>query len=142
VLTLVEKRCRDHNVEVVYEADKELPTLQASADQIQQVFLNLVLNALEVMPYGGRLTVTTERTAEPEGVRVSLSDSGPGIPPEAQKHLFEPFQTTKKEGLGLGLYVSRRIVRHHGGELSVKSEPGEGSTFVIWLPKDREEKEE
>jgi signal transduction histidine kinase len=109
------------------------------ADRMQQVFLNLVLNAVDAMPEGGQLTVWTEPTSQPEGARVCFADSGGGIPAEDLPHLFEPFYTTKSTGIGLGLYISHSIVENHGGRIDVESVEGKGTTFVVWLPVHRKE---
>jgi PAS domain S-box-containing protein len=134
ILTLSEKFCHDHYVEVVWEPGEDLPLLPLALDRVHQVFLNLVLNAIDAMPEGGELRITTARTEDPEGVRISFADSGEGIPVDEMAHLFEPFHTTKSEGLGLGLYVSQRIVRDHGGRIDVESTEGAGATFTVWLP--------
>jgi signal transduction histidine kinase len=101
---------------------------------MQQVFLNLVLNAIEAMPDGGRLTVSAAHTETPENVRVRISDTGVGIAPEARDRLFDAFYTTKSDGVGLGLYVTHGIIRDHGGHIDVESCAGEGTTFTVWLP--------
>jgi PAS domain S-box-containing protein len=134
VLLLTKKQCRKHKVEVVWEPGRDLPWLSVAPDQIKQVFLNLVLNAVEAMPDGGRLTIRALCTDEPEGVRITLRDTGPGIPPEVFPRLFEPFYTTKEQGLGLGLYVTYGIVDAHDGCIDVESRVGEGTTFTVWLP--------
>ena len=74
-----------------------------------------------------------EPAGEPAGVRVTFQDTGVGIPPEIQARLFDPFQTTKPEGLGLGLYISQSIIEDHQGTIEIESQPGEGTTFTIWL---------
>jgi len=86
------------------------------------------------MPGGGQLRVSTESTSQPPGVRIVLADSGMGIPAEVLPHIFEPFYSSKPEGLGLGLFISNDIVRQHGGHIDVKSEEGKGATFAVWLP--------
>jgi PAS domain S-box-containing protein len=134
VLALSEKRCQDHGVEVVLQAGTDLPLLLLVPDRIQQVFLNLTLNAVEAMPEGGQLRVITARTSRPEGVRITFVDSGVGVDCDNLPHLFRPFHSTKEEGVGLGLYVSRNIVENHGGHIEVESEIGEGASFTIWLP--------
>jgi PAS domain S-box-containing protein len=135
VLTLTQKRCEDSSVEVQWRPGKDLPSLKLVPGSMQQVFLNLVLNAVEAMPQGGRLWVSTVRTGRPAGVRVTIIDTGGGIPAEALPHLFQPFQTSKADGLGLGLFVTQRIVEEHGGRISVESRAGVGSTFRVWLPR-------
>lgn len=108
--------------------------MTVAADQIEQVFLNLVLNALEAMPEGGRLAIRMERTENPEGVAVAVCDTGVGIPPEVMPHIFEFLFSTKAGGTGLGLFVSREIIRAHQGTIEVASNPGEGTRFDLWLP--------
>jgi PAS domain S-box-containing protein len=135
VLTLTQKRCEDSAVEVAWKPGKNLPLVRLVPGSIQQVFLNLVLNAVEAMPQGGLLRVSSVSTKRPTGVRVTINDSGGGIPAEALPHLFQPFHTSKSEGLGLGLYVTQKIVDEHGGRINVKSQAGVGSTFQVWLPR-------
>ena len=134
VLTLTKKRCEDSGVQVTWKPGKDSPLAKLSYDGMQQVFLNLVLNAVDAMPSGGHVSVSTERLRRPAGVRITFSDSGGGIPAEAVPHLFEPFHTSNADGLGLGLFISRRIVEEHGGHISVESQEGTGSTFRVWLP--------
>jgi two-component system NtrC family sensor kinase len=134
VLTLTRKKCEDRGVEVVWSKMAELPVLTLAADRVRQVFLNLVLNALDAMPDGGQLRVDTARTHRPPGVRVSFSDDGEGIPPQALPQIFEPFYSTKPGGLGLGLFISRGIVEQHDGHIEVDSRVGKGTTFRVWLP--------
>jgi PAS domain S-box-containing protein len=134
VLELSRKRCQEVGVDVVWEPATGLPLLDLASDQIQQVFLNLVLNALEAMPQGGRLEVTTVPTEQPTGVRADVRDSGQGISPDVLPRIFEPFFSTKSEGTGLGLSTSHDIIERHGGYIEVDSEVGKGSTFTVWLP--------
>jgi signal transduction histidine kinase len=86
------------------------------------------------MPEGGHLTLRLEPTRAPEGVTVVFTDTGVGIPPEGLDQLFDPFYTTKAEGVGLGLYVTKNIVDNHEGTIDVESEVGKGTTFRVWLP--------
>jgi len=134
VLTLSRKQCEDCRVEVVWTGAADLPTLLLTADQIQQVFLNLLLNALDAMPRGGRLRVSTTRTDQPAGARIVFADNGVGIGPDVLTHVFEPFHSTKPQGLGLGLFITGNILREHGGHIEVESQVGEGTTFTVWLP--------
>jgi signal transduction histidine kinase len=103
-------------------------------DRMSQVFLNLALNALEAMPDGGRLRIGTDCASDPAWVRVTFADTGCGIAPEAIPHLFDPFYTTKANGLGLGLYITHNVVEEHGGRIEVESLLGKGTTFTVWLP--------
>jgi signal transduction histidine kinase len=136
LLTLTRKQCQKRGVEVEWRPDEDLPAVMLMPNRINQVFLNLVLNAVDAMPDGGRLRVSTSRAADPAWARVAFADTGRGIAPEALSRLFDPFYTTKSEGLGLGLYVSRSIVDAHGGRIDVESQVGEGTTFTVWLPAD------
>ena len=107
-------------------------TVRGDEAQLQQAFMNLLLNAVEAMGNGGKLTVTTETGAGK--VIISIRDTGAGIAPENLAHVFETFFTTKKHGTGLGLAISKRIVEEHRGTIEVQSEVGRGATFIITLP--------
>jgi len=111
------------------------PTVVANRDRLEQVFLNLVVNAIDAMPGGGTLTVHLT-TPSDELVEVSIADTGVGIEPDALDQIFEPFYTTKErgKGTGLGLLVSQRIIHDHGGKISAESEPGVGTRMSILLP--------
>ncbi|NOJ94269.1 HAMP domain-containing protein [Corallococcus sp. CA049B] len=120
-------------VEVVRDFAPGTPRVLADQGQLRQVFLNLLRNSREAMPTGGRLTVAT---VPREGdVEVTVRDTGAGMTEEARRHLFEPFFTTKEGGTGLGLAVSQQILQAHGGSLSCQSIPGQGTTFVLRLPR-------
>jgi PAS domain S-box-containing protein len=136
VIILTQKQAQNQNVTIVLEPEIDLPLIPLISDRIHQVFLNLVLNAIEAMPDGGTLLIKTEKTSNPIGIRVVFSDTGKGIPKEELSKLFEAFHSTKQLGLGLGLFVSHRIVHEHGGEMFVESEPGLGTTFTVWLPQE------
>ncbi len=112
-------------------------TVRGDDAQLQQAFMNLLLNALEAMGMNGTLTVGTEIVDGENGarsVKIKIQDTGTGIAPENLTHLFEPFFTTKKNGTGLGLAISHRIVLEHHGTIEVQSETDKGSTFSISLP--------
>lgn len=110
-----------------------LTPIQANATELQEVCTNLLLNALEAMPEGGRLQVNARPTAA--GVEIEIRDTGIGIPPDLQKRIFTPFFTTKEgAGRGLGLSIAYRIVHAHGGEMEVESLPGQGTCFKLFLP--------
>ncbi|MEJ2210186.1 MAG: ATP-binding protein, partial [Anaerolineae bacterium] len=138
-LTQVELTNRDVAIEWQHGGWPQRVTMRP--DQLQQVFLNLLLNAAEAMPAGGTVTLRIDRDEMPRGeggsalaVRVDVQDTGEGMSPEVQQRLFEPFFTTKSEGSGLGLYICHRIIREHGGEIEVHGREGEGTTVSIWLP--------
>jgi two-component system NtrC family sensor kinase len=134
VAGLLEREMRVANIEVVRRYAEALPPVLADRGQIEQVVVNLVTNAIDAMPGGGRLTLAT--STDGDSVRVAVSDTGTGIAPEQRERLFMPFHTTKEvgKGTGLGLSVSYGIVKSHGGDILVDSRPGEGSTFTIVLP--------
>jgi signal transduction histidine kinase len=121
------------DVIVVKDFDPHLPSTLADPGQMQQVFLNLFMNALEAMPGGGTLTVRT--SAEPGGgLRIEIRDTGKGIDRNAREKLFVPFFTTKHKGTGLGLAVTKRFVEAHGGTISADENPAGGTIFRILLP--------
>jgi PAS domain S-box-containing protein len=134
VLTLTRKRCQERYVEVEWTPGEELGPVPLRHNQIEQVVMNLVLNAVDAMPDGGRLQIAATHTDEPPGIEIYVCDSGVGMDEDALDHLFEPFFTTKDTGIGLGLYVSESIVKEHGGRIDVASVEGEGTSFTIWLP--------
>jgi len=111
----------------------EMPVIRGSASELKEVFVNVILNALDAMPQGGRLRIATETKGA--FATVSITDNGIGMPTEVQGHIFEPFFTTKGVGgTGLGLAVSYSIIERHGGRIDARSSPGRGTTFVISLP--------
>jgi two-component system NtrC family sensor kinase len=141
VLTLAAKQLQHSSIAVEQTAPIEPPIIiTTNADQLKQVILNLVLNAIDAMPDGGTLRVTaapdtlwlSDRTQP--AVRLDFTDTGQGIPPESLSRIFEPFFTTKDTGSGLGLSISYELVKALGGDLSVVSEVGVGTTFTIRLP--------
>jgi two-component system sensor histidine kinase AtoS len=103
--------------------------------QLERVFLNLVKNAVQAMPNGGKLMVTTKETKD--FVEIALADTGVGIPEESMSKLFTPLFTTKAKGIGMGLAICKKIVEEHEGTIDFKSKVGEGTTFTIKLPKER-----
>lgn len=132
VLDLISAQAARQGVAVHQSAPAEMESVYADPDQLKQVLLNLALNALDAMPRGGQLTFSVDR-AERQ-VRIRVIDSGGGISPEIEPHLFEPFASTKETGVGLGLAISRRIVEDHCGKLVAENRPSGGACFTIWLP--------
>ena len=129
-----------HN-EIVYEftPDPNLPLIPALPNQIRQVILNLLMNAVEIMTTGGKLIVSTKLLQDSDEVLLSVSDTGPGIAPDLLPNIFEAFITNKQRGTGLGLTISYDIVMKHHGRISAENNPDAGALFQVWLPiKNRE----
>jgi signal transduction histidine kinase len=123
--------------EVEATTDRTVPPMAIDRTLLRQAILNLVKNGLEALGRGGKLTVSTRRVDDQ--VEIDIRDTGPGIAPEVGKRLFEQFFTTKPQGTGLGLYITRQIVEEHGGTLRWESAPGAGTTFTASLPIKRAE---
>jgi two-component system, sporulation sensor kinase E len=123
------KRAR---VDVVESYDPEVPDVMADPEQLKQVFVNLISNAVQAMPDGGTLTIETGH--ENGFVFVRFSDTGAGIPPDWLGKVFDPFVSMRDDGTGLGLTIVHRIVDDHDGHMEVASEPGVGTAFTVWLP--------
>jgi len=118
-----------------------LPVVHGSEDQLKQVFLNLAINSLEAMPYGGLLRIRAETTLKPGSsgsgaghIIVIIQDTGVGIPADQLPRLFDPYFTTRPKGTGLGLTIVHRVIHEHQGSIRVASVPGEGTTFTVELP--------
>ena len=141
-IALLEYQFRGRNIALVSHLDPRLPMTTLDVQQIEQVFLNILLNAAQAMQgtrQAGEITVTTG-LEHPDRIAISIRDNGPGIPPQYLSKVFEPFFTTKEvgEGTGLGLSLSYGIVKQHGGKIRVESEPGQGACFIIELPISKE----
>lgn len=133
MLTLVSYQFKYNDIELILKLDPALPLIYGNKVYLQQVFLNLMINAKDAMPNGGKLIIET--LSENEKVVIKFTDTGVGIPPEIKEKIFEAFFTTKgSRGTGLGLSISRWIIKKHNGEIKVESEVGKGSTFTIILP--------
>jgi signal transduction histidine kinase len=134
-LRLAQNEMAINDVSLTVAIPPNLPRVRGAANQLRQVFLNLLLNAIQAMPEGGKLWVSAS-THEADRVCVEIRDSGIGIPPEVLPHIFDPFFTTKEpgKGTGLGLSVSLGIIRAFGGDIHVTSEPGKGATSHVCLP--------
>lgn len=131
-LDLAETRLRERRIQVTLRVPDRLPPIVGSPDQLAQVFLNIILNAVDAMPDGGRLDIAA--SAGHRQLTVTITDTGPGIPPEVMSHLFEPFFTTKKSGTGLGLAISQGIIQQHGGVITAANAPQGGAVFTVTLP--------
>jgi signal transduction histidine kinase len=114
---------------------EDLPAISADANQLSQIVMNLLLNAAQAMPEGGRIIVTAAKVKFDEMIEIKVADDGIGIPADILPHVFEPFFTTKRgKGTGLGLSISQAYVRSHGGDIRVESLPGQGTSVRITLP--------
>ncbi|HTP02381.1 MAG TPA: response regulator [Anaerolineales bacterium] len=133
VISLTAKQLTERGIHVKNEVPAALPSVMAVSSQIQQVFINLILNAYDAMPNGGNLRITGRSKAE--GVELLFQDSGRGVPREQQSSIFEPFFSTKDGGTGLGLTVSYNIITAHGGILELVPDHGKGACFRVFLPK-------
>jgi two-component system, NtrC family, sensor kinase len=139
-LRLVQHQFELAGIQLQLQLDPALPQVECDPAQIEQVLLALVMNAIDAMPQGGNLWLTTSFSTEDNTVRIVVRDDGAGITPEIMARLFEPFLTTKESGrgVGLGLAISRSILERHHGNIEVQSEVGRGTTFTVTLPWDPE----
>ena len=139
-LRLVQHQLDLAGIQVQPQLDPDLPPVVCDAAQIEQVILALVMNALDALPQGGNLWLSTSFGHEPNCARIVVRDDGSGIPPEILSRIFEPFLTTKEtgRGVGLGLAISHSILERHNGNIEVQSEEGRGTTFTVTLPWDAE----
>jgi two-component system, NtrC family, sensor kinase len=135
-ISLVEHQALFHNIQITKDFQENLPLAILDASQIERVFINIIMNAAEAMEGNGKLSLETRFDAEKQSIEIILSDTGPGISEENLKRIFDPFFTTKDvgHGTGLGLAISYGIVQGHKGQISVESEIGQGTAFLISLP--------
>lgn len=135
-LFLLENQSLFQNIRIKRAFEDNLPKVPVDIQQMNHVFMNLILNAAQAMEGRGTLELTTRLHADHQRVVLSIADTGPGIPANVLNHIFEPFYTTKEEGKGTGLGLSMvyGIVEDHGGRITVESEPGQGATFFVELP--------
>jgi signal transduction histidine kinase len=135
-VALIHHQAEMNNVKIVRNDTEHLSLVKGDVGQLQQVFLNLIINAIQSIHDEGTITITT-KSGEDNRVEVSIQDTGYGITPENMERLFTPFFTTKEpgKGVGLGLAISKGIVERHGGSIEVRSSTGAGSTFTVCLPK-------
>lgn len=137
ILMLSEGEFWLRSVEIQRHYDMSCPVVKIDVEQIKQVFLNLVSNAVASMPERGSLIIRTNYSRADNMIRLYFSDTGVGIEPGKLEVIFDPFFTTKEEGTGLGLTVSYRIIENHGGRIEVDSKVGKGTTFVVSLPTEK-----
>jgi signal transduction histidine kinase len=140
IARILETEAKEKGVEITKDFALNLPRVWIDREQMKQVFMNLILNAIQAMGEGGSLFISTRLTSRNDTgnsgqfVQVEVRDTGVGIPPENIDHIFDPFFTSKEEGSGLGLSISHQIVQEHGGYVTVESKVGVGTTFLINLP--------
>ena len=133
-LEMISTRTYKQNVEAVKVIAPDLPRINADPQQLQQVLVNLCLNAVDAMPAGGKLTLRAMQNS-PGQMVLAVADTGFGIDANTLPKIFQPFFTAKKwRGMGLGLPICERIIKSHGGRIDVVSQPGQGTTFTIHLP--------
>ena len=133
MVTLFSAQARQSKVSLELKPSS-LPSFRGDGEKLRQAFMNILLNAIQATPAGGRVTVSTSEDRERRRIVISFADNGPGISQEAASKIFEPFFTTKGTGTGLGLPITKKIIEGHGGSIEVESEPGNGATFKVLLP--------
>ncbi|MBI2486759.1 MAG: sensor histidine kinase [Deltaproteobacteria bacterium] len=133
VVRLTFKKAEQQKVKVISELSEALPNIFVDSEQIKQVLLNIVINGIQAMPYGGKLLIkTNDRNGS---IEVSVSDEGVGIESEKLSRVFDPFFTTKEDGTGLGLSISYQLIKKHGGDIAVHLNPDRGLTFTLRIPR-------
>lgn len=137
IVRLLTGQAKKLDVALITQLSPEAPPCVVDQGQMKQVFLNLIMNALQATPSGGTVTISTALQREAEGQEfclIEVRDTGSGIPPEQKEQIFDPFFTTKDSGVGLGLFITHQIIEEHGGTITVESEIGQGARFLIRLP--------
>jgi signal transduction histidine kinase len=134
-LELLQPMLQDQQVGLELDLEPGTTTVKGDCDQLKQVFLNILHNAVEAMRGKGRIRVSS--SVQAETVRILLEDNGPGISAKVKERIFEPFFTTKPQGTGLGLAICRSIIQDHGGTITLDSSPPEGTVFIVELPLER-----
>jgi signal transduction histidine kinase len=138
-LTILENEFRLHRVPVKKDLSPDIPEIPLDVNQMEQVFINFLVNAIEAIPNEGLVTIGTRQDETRQGVIIEIEDNGIGISEEYKDRIFEPFFSTKPKGTGLGLPVNFGIVEKHQGRITVFSEPGQGTRMVVWLPSEQKE---
>lgn len=133
VLKVQGSELEDKGIEVDVEVTPNLPRIRADRSQVHQVLFNLIKNAMEALPPGGKIEIRSQ--SDSQNVSLLIIDNGPGIPPEVMPKVFQPYYTTKKEGHGLGMMIVQRIMRDHGGDIGIESRPGKGTRITLRFPR-------
>jgi signal transduction histidine kinase len=131
---LTKKQAEFNEITVSTDLAKDLPEIYVDKEQIQQMLINLTLNAIEATEPGGSITYSSEYDPASDKAHIHVTDTGSGIAPEDQDKIFDPFFTTRESGTGLGLSITHSIVEQHGGNIEMRSKPGKGTCFTITLP--------
>jgi two-component system sensor histidine kinase HydH len=132
VVALTSNDAIERNVAITLHSPTDTPAVVGDGEKLRQAFLNIIINALQATPGGGRVDIDVRQVDS--RLEIRFRDTGPGIEPDALKRIFEPFFTTRPEGTGLGLAITKKIIEGHGGTLDVESEPGQGATVIVRLP--------
>jgi two-component system NtrC family sensor kinase len=141
---LIEERTLQSNIKLQINIEEELPYIQGNSQKLRQVFVNLVTNAVDAMPNGGSLILSAamankaDKRESKHHIEIKVRDTGMGLSTHSFEKIFEPFHTTKINGMGLGLAISRNIIQQHGGDIEVKSESNQGTSFIVKLPVSQE----
>lgn len=133
-LRLIKAEAEENRIETVLEAPQDLLPVLGDVDRLQQVIMNILLNAMQAMDGGGKLSVILNNRVDRQGVEVRIKDTGDGMEAELLSQVFYPYFTTKQGGTGIGLAISQKIIADHGGTIELESEPGKGTTVTIHLP--------
>jgi len=135
-IDLLFSKAESQHIRIIKRFNATPDQIEADREQMRQVFFNLILNAIEAMPDGGTLDISTEKKEDKRlqsFIEIRIADTGPGLPVHFKKRLFEPFFTTKTEGTGLGLFIASRIIRMHRGVIEAENRPGQGTVFAVKL---------
>lgn len=140
VIRQIKYQCDERGIKIIFE-QKEVAPINADPNKLRQVFLNILLNAIQAMPIGGEIKIGCHQINDDSGNRleIRIADTGPGISPENLTKIFDPFFSTKAHGTGLGLATAQAIVSEHNGKITAESTLGKGTTFIIRLPMDHRE---
>ncbi|MGE4560395.1 MAG: nitrogen regulation protein NR(II), partial [Desulfobulbus sp.] len=133
-VALIRAEASENRIEIALEMQPALKPVLGDADRLQQVVMNVCINAMQAMEKGGRLTIALRNREDAGAVELKLHDTGAGIDSELLSQVFYPYFSTKQAGTGLGLAISQKIIADHGGSIELESEPGIGTTVIIQLP--------
>jgi signal transduction histidine kinase len=133
-LSLLQGKLTEQHIEVVTNLDRDIPLMEADQELMRNCLFNFINNGAQAMPEGGKIILGASFDRGNAAFRLTFSDKGHGILPQDMDKIFQPYFTTKEAGIGLGLAITERIVKEHGGEITVESQAGEGTTFTVVLP--------